>query len=140
MTAEKSLSLCRREGRPISLVFIDVDGLKQINDNYGHKVGDYAISAVAESITVVCRDSDTSGRLGGDEFVLLLTDADEKHAKDVVVRLNTHLSSRRDSVSGIKNVTISCGIVAYDPNRHDTVNDLIHEADVCMYDNKMNIK
>lgn len=136
MTAEKSLSLCRREGRPISLVFVDVDGLKQINDRYGHKVGDYAICAVAESMSVVCRDSDTGGRLGGDEFVLLLTEADEMHAQDVVHRLNTHLTSRCNAVTGLQHLSISCGIVAYSLQRHNSVEDILDDADSAMYRNK----
>ena len=69
---EQMLARSRRAGVPISALFMDIDGFKQINDRYGHRVGDEVLRQVASRLKAVLRESDTVGRLGGDEFVMLV--------------------------------------------------------------------
>jgi diguanylate cyclase (GGDEF)-like protein len=85
---EEELSRSRRERYPISVVAIDLDGLKWINDNFGHRVGDEALRTLARSILGCIRPSDICGRLGGDEFVLALPRVQAKEAQRVVDRIH----------------------------------------------------
>lgn len=72
---ERSLALLERYNQPASLIFIDVDGLKRINDEFGHSAGDAALRVIAETVLANVRQTDVFGRLGGDEFGLILTNA-----------------------------------------------------------------
>jgi len=78
----KELALSRRYGLPLSVLFVDVDNLKQVNDTFGHQAGDEYLKAIADMLRQVLRESDLLIRWGGDEFVVLLH-TDEKGAKEV---------------------------------------------------------
>jgi len=73
---EEALYRARHEGAPLALVFLDIDGFKQINDTFGHSAGDEALQAVARAIRQATRESDIAARVGGDEFCVLLTGKD----------------------------------------------------------------
>ena len=74
-------SAAKRYKFPVSLIYFDLNDMKQINDRFGHEAGDRALRSVAELLRANCRDSDLAGRLGGDEFGLLLMQADHKTAR-----------------------------------------------------------
>jgi diguanylate cyclase (GGDEF)-like protein len=123
-----------RYATPLSLLVLDVDGLKRINDRGGHAAGDRAIRRVAEAVTATLRASDLGARWGGDEFAIVMPNATSAAAHHLGERLMTHLFEHPDSdVDGP--VTVSIGITVFDPavTPHRTLNDLTLAADQALY-------
>jgi diguanylate cyclase (GGDEF)-like protein len=87
MFLEKQLSLASRGGSPLSVAYLDLDGLKRVNDSFGHAEGDAYISAISELLTAAVRNSDVVGRLGGDEFLVVFPDCQAKPASAVMSRV-----------------------------------------------------
>lgn len=81
-----------RYGTAAALVFIDVNGMKAINDTYGHSAGDFALTHVARLLTAAIRSTDVAARVGGDEFALLLDGLDEEAARDKAASLRALIS------------------------------------------------
>lgn len=98
----------RRYHTPCSLLLMDIDFLKKINDAHGHSAGDRAIRHIAECLKDLSRDNDTAARLGGEEFALLLANTDEKNAIIAAERLRTGVENKL--VEGVGTVTISLGV------------------------------
>jgi diguanylate cyclase (GGDEF)-like protein len=129
----EELRRAERTGLPVSLVAVDIDDFKTINDAHGHAAGDEALRAVAAALRDELRAADLCGRVGGDEFTLALVDADVGDADLIVERVRTRLANAP------RPLTLSAGIVAYP--RHGTVQDeLLHLADGAMYWAKSNGK
>jgi len=123
-----------RYATPLSLLVLDVDGLKRINERGGHAAGDRAIRRVAEAVTATLRASDLGARWGGDEFAIVMPNATSAAAHHLGERLMTHLFEHPDSdVDGP--VTVSIGITVFDPavTPHRTLNDLTLAADQALY-------
>lgn len=127
---EKLYNRYKRTGEPFSVIFIDIDSLKRINDTMGHSYGDYVLQQVASSIRGVIRQYDSVIRWGGDEFLVLLGNTDYTSALEIAKRINDKInSSSRGSFSVSYGVeTISEDIDSYDR--------LIEIADIKMYTNK----
>ncbi|MBD3671599.1 MAG: sensor domain-containing diguanylate cyclase [Gammaproteobacteria bacterium] len=136
LLAQHSLHLSRRQNSKTTLVFIDLDNFKDINDTHGHVEGDSALSAFTELLTHVCRSSDICARLGGDEFVLLLTNAAKVDAENTVLRLSEAVEQYNQESGHEYVLGFSCGIVEFDPDKHDSINDLLDEGDALMYQQK----
>lgn len=131
--AHQALARLHRSNGPIAVLFIDLDGLKAINDSLGHAVGDLLLVAVAERLAATLRDSDTVARLGGDEFVILAEDLESDAealavAERVVNGLETPFEIGSSQVSMFASVGVS---VSRDPEADPE--DLLREADVAMY-------
>jgi diguanylate cyclase (GGDEF)-like protein len=124
-------SVAERHGREYSIVAFDVDGLKKINDGFGHAAGDAALVALAASLRAAVRSEDVAVRVGGDEFVVLLPDAGEDDAFAVGERLLETLRSeaRPDRVR-----SVSAGVVAWRAGA--TSEELLREADALSYQSK----
>ena len=136
MLAEHSLHLCARQNIPASLVFMDLDRFKQINDKYGHVEGDLALSAFAELMKNTFRDSDLIARLGGDEFVVFLTNTPKEAAENIVVKFHKSMFKyNRDAKRGYE-ISFSHGIVEFDPDKHRTVEEFLRDGDSLMYERK----
>jgi len=131
--AEHALSLCRRIGTPASLLFLDLDRFKQINDRYGHAEGDYALRSFATLLATTFRDSDVVGRLGGDEFVVLLTNASAQACTEALARLQEAVDVYNAACERGYELEFSAGQLPYDPMRHASIDSLLQEADVLMY-------
>jgi diguanylate cyclase (GGDEF)-like protein len=136
--AEHLLARAQRDHTPVSALFVDLDGFKEINDTLGHAAGDQLLQAVANRLSVVVRQSDTLGRLGGDEFVVLVDGLDGGIGPDAVaerlldvLREPFTLEDRRDLPL---TVTASIGIAT--AARHSTAGDLLRHADVALYQAK----
>ncbi|MGL4713394.1 MAG: diguanylate cyclase domain-containing protein, partial [Shewanella sp.] len=126
----------QREQAHFALLFIDLDGFKQINDQHGHPIGDELLVLVAQKLTKVIRGSDTVARFGGDEFVILLNrvqdlDAATQVADNILQALSSPLLMQEVSVS----IAVSIGVVIY-PRDGDTAIDLLKKADLLMYQAK----
>lgn len=134
--AEHTLRLCSRQKSPATLIFMDLDKLKPINDTFGHTEGDLALVAFASQMKSCLRDSDLIARLGGDEFVVLLANATEQDAVKVIERFNDVLSIFNREADRGYNVEYSHGIVEFDVELHLGIEDLLARADMVMYEAK----
>lgn len=128
---EDELSRSRRECYPISVVAIDLDGLKWINDSFGHRAGDEALRTLARSILSSIRPSDICGRLGGDEFVLALPRVHEEEALRVVERIR---QADGMALPDHRRLGFSAGVAMTAGETSDE--RLLHAADVAMYEVK----
>lgn len=127
------LRRARRYGSAVSLLLIDVDGLKIINDTAGHAAGDRAIRRVAEAITLHLRGADFGARLGGDEFAVVMPNTSTSAARHSAERLRAHLAQRDHD--GLP-VAISVGIATMDPSSQSAIaaaDDLTQAADAALY-------
>ena len=134
--AQKALNVCERNKSRAVLVFIDLDGFKQINDQFGHCEGDKALQVFSESMRATWRDSDIFARLGGDEFVVLLTDSTLERASKSITRLREFIAQSNASEDRGYSIGFSEGIVEVTPERGMTVAELIEKADTQMYQAK----
>ena len=134
--AQGCLSLCARQRQPVSLVYLDLDQFKPINDRFGHAEGDRALVAFADLMRMSFRESDVCGRLGGDEFAVLLANSSQQHAGVIVERFrDLMLSYSRESRRGYE-IGFSDGIVSIKPDNDTRIKDLMEQADVLMYEHK----
>ena len=132
----QAIALSKRSGKPLAVLYLDLDGFKQINDQHGHDVGDALLVAISKRIAGTLRDTDTLARIGGDEFVAMLVDIDSNaKLKRVLERIlkacaiPVHIDDKR------LEVTASIGVTTYP---HDEVGEdqLMRHADLAMYEAK----
>ncbi|WP_448583505.1 GGDEF domain-containing protein [Thermocrinis sp.] len=129
-------SLCKKSQTSFSLAIIDLDNFKQINDNYGHHVGDLVLAKVARILRTSMRAKDIIGRWGGDEFIAIMPNTGLEKAKFAVQRLKSNLEKMEIIAEGKRfKVSVSVGIVECN-QRHKDWLDMIKEADILMYRNK----
>ncbi len=133
--AEQQLKLANRTGRRVLLFLADVDGLKQINDTFGHREGDRVLREAAEVLKMTFRDSDIIARLGGDEFVVLANEAPDESEEIITARLHENLRTRNQKEPPFV-LSISVGVVPFIPSRACSVEDLVARADKAMYAQK----
>lgn len=134
--AGQAMRMSRRKDFPLTLVFIDLNRFKPINDRFGHAEGDRVLKFFAGALLEVSRDSDIVARLGGDEFVLLLNDADDDEVKTVMARFREVVGAHNRTLKLDYAVEFSYGIVRYDAARHDDLDALLAEGDALMYQRK----
>ncbi len=138
MLAEKRIKLAKRHGvTEFSFILLDIDDLKIINDSYGHMSGDRAIILVAKMLDELSRKSDIVSRFGGDEFLILLQ-GDTSPAEGYLLRLLEKIKLLNERQILPFEVNISIGSVDFKPDDTRNLDELIHEADVLMYQNKNN--
>jgi diguanylate cyclase (GGDEF)-like protein len=135
--AQNSISLCARQQTPVSMVFLDLDKFKPINDQFGHAEGDRALVAFASLMRKSFRDSDVFARIGGDEFAVLLTNTQEKLAREIVIRFRSLVDVYNVHADRGYDIEFSDDIVSINPDQDSTVEDLLREADVLMYEKKL---
>jgi diguanylate cyclase (GGDEF)-like protein len=129
---ERELARSRRSGQPVSVVFVEIDGFKKINDEFGHLHGDQILRAVATVLRGSCRETDLAGRFGGDEFVLLLSQTEAPHAERVAERVRQRLA---EIETQRPRVTASFGIATC-LNHGVSADALLEAADRAMYQAK----
>jgi len=117
-----------RTGRPFSILLIDMDGLKAINDGFGHLVGSQALCRLGRILRVHCRDIDTAGRYGGDEFILIIPEAGRKQAQQVAERIQQRVLEDEERPA----ISISFGAAVY-PRDGETRDELLEAADRALY-------
>lgn len=135
LLAEQALRLAQRSNQPFSLLFIDVDDLKQINDNLGHSVGSSLLAETAQFLKGNFRESDVVGRIGGDEFAVAgqLTHTEIAEAAE---RLEAQAYLTRSKGSQTLPIGLSIGYVTATPDSSETLDELLEKADAAMYGKK----
>ena len=130
---QTSLGLARREGSHLSLLFIDIDGFKHVNDSYGHLVGDKLLKNIAQRLRDCVRKSDTVGRFGGDEFVVVLNGID---SFDNVLVIAENIRAQLEKTYQFDDLNLqlspSIGVARY-PDNGDDEQQLLQYADQAMY-------
>ena len=132
----QSLKVAKRSNEKLAVLFLDLDGFKQINDSFGHRAGDALLQLVAQRLRISLRNSDTIARVGGDEFVILLRSIHKvRSVVQVVKKIIRNIS--RPFVVGRHKVVISTSIgISLYPDDGTNVDELIHKADMAMYEAK----
>ncbi len=127
------------EKRRMFLYFIDMDGLKIINDTLGHKAGDEAIQALAKILKQSFRLTDLIARMGGDEFAVIVVDS-HVSSDTVINRLQRKLEDFNNQGENPYRLSASIGFEEYDPDKHMTIDEMVEMADVKMYHHKTRSK
>ncbi len=134
--AEQMLSLARRFGRPLSVVMIDTDHFKRINDTHGHFAGDTVLREVARTISENLRKVDLAGRIGGEEFGVVLPETQLNEALQICERIRGAVAQLGCAIDlATINVTCSIGVTG-NHIEHDKIDDLLRAADRALYDAK----
>jgi diguanylate cyclase (GGDEF)-like protein len=136
LLAEHQLRMARRSKRNLLMLFVDLDGLKQINDTLGHREGDLALRRTAEVLCTTFRASDVVGRLGGDEFVVLTWEDSGQSAQAAVKRLLRRVEKANASGSCRHTLSLSVGVARFDPARMSSLEELMAKADGALYGQK----
>lgn len=123
-------------GLNIGTVYFDIDGLKHVNDNFGHNIGDQYIKSFSHSLQHNTRKGDICGRLGGDEFILLCRDITESSLNKIIIRIQLDFNKHSQRLGIDCHATFSHGTLIYSSNI-PTIEELIRLADTQMYENKM---
>lgn len=130
---KRELGRADRYHQPLSVVLLDLDHFKRVNDTWGHPVGDRVLVAAAKAVEGVCRDSDVPGRIGGEELAVLLLQTDSLEAELVAGRIRRRISEVEHLVPGdLLRVTASFGVATSGPDRTD-VDSIIASADEALY-------
>lgn len=124
----------KRYGTPLALIMYDIDRFKNVNDTYGHLVGDRVLVETANVVAARMRELDTLARWGGEEFMILAPHTDLDHARQLAELVRGVIDDT--SFSTVGRVTCSFGVTAL--SEHDTVDKLIYRADAAMYQAKRN--
>jgi diguanylate cyclase (GGDEF)-like protein len=127
---ERALATSRRSDAPVSLLLLDLDGLKQVNDEHGHPAGDRVLREVGAVLRQSLRATDSAARLGGDEFALVMPATELVGAQVVAERIRMAVSAL-----GLTGVTASIGVAHFGggPSVPETITQLISDADSALY-------
>ena len=133
---EQYLKLARRSGRGVTVVFLDLDRFKTINDSLGHHVGDRALMKVSEILKASFRRSDLIARLGGDEFGVLALDASDESSERLIERLRERVREFNESDREAYKLSISVGMIRRESDDRVRLDELVALADEAMYEEK----
>ena len=133
MLAEQQLKTANRLGRPLLLLFADIDGLKPVNDVHGHAAGDALLRAAAQVLAGCFRDMDIVARMGGDEFAVLQIDAAAQEEGAALRRLEAAMAAANAEPGRGGALSLSLGAAAFDPAAPRTLDQLLQLADERMY-------
>lgn len=134
--AEQCMRVANRNREHLSVLFIDVDGLKQVNDQQGHAAGDRLIRECAALLRQILRDSDIIGRVGGDEFAVVALGCTPERLPELLARIRTRLERHNAQPGQAPHVSLSVGSVIYDPQQPEPMDVLLGRADAEMYARK----
>lgn len=134
--AEQQIKMAERNMKDLLLVFSDMDGLKIINDNLGHQVGDMALVDSAQILKKTFRSADIIARFSGDEFIVLITEVKDTKRAIYTERLENNIKIFNETENRRYKLSLSTGIVRYNPKNPCSIYELISDADKLMYQYK----
>ncbi|MDP2948007.1 MAG: diguanylate cyclase, partial [Chloroflexota bacterium] len=135
---ERTLRTCARQGRPLSLVLMDIDNFKLFNDTYGHPAGDRVLKMVAGHLASICKGEALAGRFGGDEFIALLPGVDRQGALAFTHSLQEWAAGRGLQLRESERIPVrmSFGLASY-PDHGDSRHELLAAADTNLHESKL---
>jgi diguanylate cyclase (GGDEF)-like protein len=133
---EQQLKTAHRLENSALLIFADLDGMKWINDKFGHYEGDLALIKTTEILKEVFRESDIIARIGGDEFVVLAMETHNTNEDIITTRLKETLDSYNAREKRRYMISLSIGFANYYPENPCSIEELLTQADTCMYKQK----
>src|SRR5213076_2083965 len=133
MQLDREMQVSRRQHQPLSLIMLDLDRFKQLNDSAGHDAGDAALQKLADCFRQELRGVDSAARFGGDEFALILPQAYAEGALIVAERLRARIE--QIEIPGYGNITASIGIATF-PSQASARAELVSAADAALYSAK----
>jgi diguanylate cyclase (GGDEF)-like protein len=131
MVLKREVELARRQGTNLSVILLDVDHFKRVNDTHGHSAGDTCLQAVAQTVKDSIRSSDLVFRCGGEEFLVLLSQTDREGAVLLAERIRGRIKALRLSAIMEQSISVSLGVTAV--VERDTVSTLFDRADAALY-------
>jgi diguanylate cyclase (GGDEF)-like protein len=129
------LKVAARKSQSVLLFVADLDHLKEINDTFGHREGDFALIRTSDALEEAFRHSDVIGRLGGDEFAIMVLEAASRDQSAILQRLERCIAQASKDESRYK-LSLSVGVARFDPQNPLSLGDLLDKADQAMYKNK----
>ena len=133
---DKEIDRTQRHGTPLTVIMVDVDGLKAINDRYGHAAGNRLIQTVSTVLKACIRTSDVLARYGGDEFIILLSQGDRGAVRATAERIRTAVAHTAFDLNGERiATTASVGIASF-PTDVSVIEDVVDKADIALYRSK----
>jgi len=135
---EEEVRRCRRSGRPLAAVLMDIDRFKAVNDRYGHQAGDLVLVRFAQLLRENSRPYDLVARYGGDEFILVLLEADAERARSAAERLRDRLAHNPMMLESAEEliITASFGVAEGGPEPGETIEAIVGRADEALYQGK----
>jgi diguanylate cyclase (GGDEF)-like protein len=137
---DQQFKIVNRKKKKLLLLFLDVDNMKWINDNLGHKEGDEALIDTANILKMHIRKADILARIGGDEFVAIINDTSHALPEIISQRLEESLQNHKEERTRRYNLSFSVGFAWYDPASPCSIEALLDQADRNMYENKQKKK
>ena len=133
---QQEMARTQRNGTPLTVIMVDVDGLKTINDQYGHTAGNRLIQVVSTVLKACIRSTDVLARYGGDEFIILFTDDDKNAAHASAERIRMAIANTAFDFNGTRiSTTASVGIASF-PTDVSSVEEVVEKADIALYRSK----
>jgi len=137
LMGEREVNRARRYRRPLALIFFDIDRFKNVNDSYGHLIGDHVLRVLTELVTKTTRATDIVCRYGGEEFIVLMPEASREEGLAMAERLRQEVSRMTVvTAGGTLSLTVSLGVAALRPEEDENIESLIARADRAMYQAK----
>jgi diguanylate cyclase (GGDEF)-like protein/PAS domain S-box-containing protein len=139
--AQQAVAVARRDGRECGLIFVDIDGLKRVNDTLGHETGSQMIADTAAILkSVFQRSSDITARIGGDEFTVLIADAETMDIEALETIIQNRINDFNEGNLRPYSVAASVGAIRFQPETPDSLEEAMNQADKLMYRHKMQKK
>lgn len=138
--AEKIGKIAKRQKKGLFMLYADLDGLKKINDTWGHKEGDLALIDMASILSATYRESDVIARIGGDEFVVFPVGATHEDIQTVVDRLQKNIGTHNANREKGYKLSISWGLSYSEPENPSSIDELLSRADKLMYEQRNNTR
>ncbi len=135
---ENEIRRAKNYSHPLSLLMMDIDHFKKVNDTYGHNAGDMVLKKLAETLRVHSRSSDLAARYGGEEFVVVMTSSNKEQASIHAENLRKEIASMEVEIPEQEaplKVTVTCGVATY-PEDGENTTDLLRAADEALYEGK----
>ncbi len=138
---EKQIELAKRSKRNLTILYLDINGMKAINDTLGHKAGDQALLDITDILKNTFRSSDIIARIGGDEFTVLIIEPQDPDIEKIInKKIHNRLKIHNEEMKRGFNLSVSMGFAHFDPKHTSLIEELLVKADASMYEDKKHKK